>query len=186
MSPCEIDGMIETLDAVFLEGRVFQRVLAPPTPPPRADSRPQRSGPNEEPLPEISADGGKCGFITTKVMRNLQRKYVFFAGGTPILLWKRPPSEFLAELHARLQNVAVLLQERLRADFPRNDVRPALAVFDRRTMIKGFGPLPSSETRRTLLRGVRQLAQLLGREERAAELQYTDVLDYMIKQWKPK
>ena len=186
MSRCEIDGMIETLDAVFLEGRVFQRVLAPPTPPPRADSRPQRSDPNEEPLPEISADGGKCGFITTKVMRNLQRKYVFFAGGTPILLWKRPPSEFLAELHARLQNVAALLQERLRADFPRNDVRSALAVFDRRTVIKGFGPLPSSETRRTLLRGVRQLAQLLGREERAAELQYTDVLDYMIKQWKPK
>ena len=30
MSRCEIDCMIETLDAVFLEGRVFQALLAPP------------------------------------------------------------------------------------------------------------------------------------------------------------
>jgi len=185
MSRCEIDGMIETLDAVFLEGRVFERVLAPPTPPPRDGTRPRRPDPNEEPLPQISADGGKCGFITHKVMRNLHKEYVFFAGGMPVLLWKTPPAEFLAELRARLQNVAALTKERLRADFPRNDVRSALAVFDRRTVIKGFGPLPSSETRRLLLRGVRQLAKLLGREERAAELQYTDVLDYMIKQWAP-
>ena len=118
-------------------------------------------------------------------MRNLRKRYVFFAGGVPVLLWKTPPEEFLAELRARLQNMAALTKERLRADFPRNDVRSALAVFDRRTVIKGFGPLPSSETRRMLLRGVRQLAKLLGREERAAELQYTDVLDYMIKQWAP-
>ena len=91
----------------------------------------------------------------------------------------------MAELRERLHNAAALTKERLRADFPRNDVRSALAVFDRRTVIKGFGPLPSSETRRMLLRGVRQLAKLLGREERAAELQYTDVLGYMIKQWAP-
>ena len=183
MSRCEIDGMIETLDAVFLEGRVFQKVLAPPSPGDAAQPKPP--DPNEEPLPQISATGGKCGFITTAVMRDLQRKYVFFAGGVPVLLWNRPPQEFLAELRARLQNVAALLKERLRADFPRNDVRSALAIFDRRAVIKGFGPLPSAETRQTLLRGVRQLAQLLAREERAAELQYTDVLNYMLKQWAP-
>jgi hypothetical protein len=78
-------------------------------------------------------------------MRNIRRAYVFFAGGMPVLLWKTPPVEFLAELRARLQNVAALTKERLRADFPRNDVRSALAVFDRRAVIKGFGPLPSSE-----------------------------------------
>jgi hypothetical protein len=39
--------------------------------------------------------------------------------------------------------------------------------------------------RTVLLRGVRQLARLLGREEQAAELQYTDVLSYMISQWAP-
>ena len=185
MSRCEIDGMIETLDAVFMEGRVFQRVLAPPTPPPRGGAQRRGPDPNEDPLPQISAAGEKCGFITTAVMRNLHMKYVFFAGGVPMLLWKAPPEEFVAELRERLQNVAALLKERLRADFPRNDLRSALAVFDRRTVTKGFGPLPSAETRQTLLRGVRQLAQLLGREERAAELQYTDVLDYMIKQWAP-
>jgi len=58
-------------------------------------------------------------------------------------------------------------------------------MFDRRTVIKGFGPLSSLETRRTLLQGVRQLARLLGLEEIAAELQYVDVLNYMIKQWAP-
>ena len=60
-----------------------------------------------------------------------------------MLLWNTPPKEFLAELRARLENVAALTKERLLADFPRNDVRSALAVFDRRTVIKGFGPLPS-------------------------------------------
>jgi hypothetical protein len=85
----------------------------------------------------------------------------------------------------RLQNVAALTNERLNADFPRSDVRAALAVFDRRQVNKGFGPLPSSEMRTVLLRGVRQLARLLGREEQAAELQYTDVLSYMISQWAP-
>ena len=82
--------MIETLEAVFLEGQIFQRVLAPPTPPPRAGVRPQRPDPNQDPLPQISADGGKCGFITKEVLRNLQKKYVFFAAGKPLLLWKGP------------------------------------------------------------------------------------------------
>ena len=102
-----------------------------------------------------------------------------------MLLWKTPPEQFVAELRKRLQNVAALTKERLLADFPRKDVRSALAAFDRRMVIKGFGQLPSSETRKLVLRGVRQLASLLGREERAAELQYTDVLDYMLKQWAP-
>ena len=102
-----------------------------------------------------------------------------------MLLWKEPPAAHTEELANRLQNVAALTKERLLADFPRGDVRSALAVFDRRQVNKGFGPLPSSDMRRVLLRGVRQLAKLLGREERAAELQYTDVLSYMIKQWAP-
>ena len=185
MSRCEIDGMIETLDAVFLQGRVFQRVLATQTPSPLGETRCFPSDPNEESLPRISANGGNCSFITPLVMRTLSKKYVFFAAGCPVLLWNTPPSKFLGELQQRLENVATMTKERLLADFPRNDVRSALAVFDRRTVIKGFGPLPSLETRRTLLQGVRQLARLLGLEEIAAELQYTDVLNYMIKNWAP-
>ena len=102
MSRAEIDGMIETLDAVFLEGRVFQHVLAPPTPPPSVGQRPQRPDPNEEPLPQISsAAGGKCGFITRAVIHNPHKVYVFVAEGLPVFLWETPPEAFLAELRTR-------------------------------------------------------------------------------------
>ena len=102
-----------------------------------------------------------------------------------MLLWNDPPAAFKEELSNRLQNVALLTKERLLADHPRDDVRSALAMFDRRIVNKGFGPLPSSETRKVVLRGVRKLAKLLGREEHAAELQYIDVLSCMIEQWAP-
>ena len=81
-----------------------------------------------------------------------------------------------------MQNVASLTKERLLADFPRTDVRSALAIVDRRLVLRGFGPLPDSDTRRLLLRGVRQLAPLCGCEEAAAVLQYSGVLPYMIEQ----
>ena len=81
-----------------------------------------------------------------------------------MLLWSVPPAAYKEELLKRLQNVAAMTKERLLADFPRHDVRSALAVFDRRQVNKGFGPLPSSDMRRVLLRGVRQLAKLLGHE----------------------
>ena len=102
-----------------------------------------------------------------------------------MLLWENAPAAFKEELSQRLQNVALLTKERLLADHPRDDVRSALAMFDRRKVNKGFGPLPSSETRKVVLRGVRHLAKPLGREEKASELQYIDVLSYMIKQWAP-
>ena len=102
-----------------------------------------------------------------------------------MLLWGEPPSAHKKDLIHRLQNVASLTKERLLADFPRNDVRSALAIFDRRRVLKGFGPLPDSDVRRFLLRGVRLLAALLGCEEAAAVLQYNGVLPYMIEQLAP-
>ena len=102
-----------------------------------------------------------------------------------MLLWGEPPSAHKKDLLHRLQNVASLTKERLLADFPRNDVRSALAIFDRRRVLKGFGPLPDSDVRRFLLRGVRLLAALLGCEEAAAVLQYNGVLPYMIEQMAP-
>ena len=113
-------------------------------------------------------------------MINIRRQFVFYAGGVPVLLWKEPPSAHQQELLHRLQNVASLTKERLLADFPRNDVRSALAIFDRRLVLKGFGPLPSSDTRRFLLRAVR-----LGCEAAAAVLQYNGVLPHMINQMAP-
>ena len=81
-----------------------------------------------------------------------------------------------------MQNVACLTKERLIADFPRNDVRSALAMFDRRLVRKGFGPLPDSDMRKVLLRGARQISVALGLEETAVVGGYTGVIQYILEQ----
>ena len=180
-SRAQIDCMIETLDAVFLEGRVFKTVLA-------AAPGARRTSVIEEhePLPQIRTDqGDEIGFITCKVMRDMRHKYVFRAGGMPVLLWGEPHSDYMQELLERVQNIASLTKERLRADFPRNDLRSALAIFDRRTVVRGYGPEPRASVRSTVLHGVRCLATLLGCEEAAAVLQYNSVLPWMLEQMAP-
>ena len=77
------------------------------------------------------------------------------------------------------------MKERLLADFPRNEVRSALAMSDGRLVLRGFAPLSDSDTPKSLLRGVRELAPLLGCEETAAALQHNGVLRYMKKQMAP-
>ncbi|CAK0899599.1 unnamed protein product, partial [Prorocentrum cordatum] len=153
-SRSEIDCMVETFDAVFVQGRVFQTVL-------------------------------QAGFITETAMRNLRTKYVFYADGDPVMPWGEPAAAHKEELLHRMQNVAGLTKERLLQDFPRTDVRSALAMFDRRLVQKGFGPVPDVEVRRFLLRGARQLAALLGCDEQAAMRQYDGVLPYMMEQMEP-
>ena len=119
-----------------------------------------------EPLPQLPAAGGRdqVGFITTKVLRNLRKKYVFYAGGVPVLLWGEPQEAVKRDLLERLQNVSSLTKKRLQADFPRDDARLALAMFDRRLVLKGFGPQPATEVRMSMLRGVARLASLVGVE----------------------
>ena len=67
-SRSEIDCMLETLDAVFVKGRVFEYLVCAA---PGAVA--QTPGPMVEPLPQLPAAGGRdqVGFITTKVLRNL-------------------------------------------------------------------------------------------------------------------
>ena len=84
-----------------------------------------------------------------------------------------------------MRNVAALTKERLLADFPRDDARSALAMFDRRLVFQGFGPLPNGNVRKFVLRGVSNLAKLLGCDEAAAVLQYNAVLPYMLQQMAP-
>jgi len=119
-SRSEIDSMIETLDAVFVNGSVFQRVFDP------------ASGGLQ------FCRGDEIGFISAKVVKNLRKKFVFYAGGDPVLLWGDLAPADREDLLHRLQNVACCAKERLLADFPRDDVRSALAVFDRRVVLKGF------------------------------------------------
>ena len=128
-SRSQIDCMIETLDAVFLEGRVFRQLLS------AAPGAAHGSGSvvaAEESFPQIHTDEGvEVGFITAKVMRNLRHKYVFNAGSMPVLLWGEPSAAVKEDLLNRVQNVASLTKERLFADFPKNDVRSALKGLDR-------------------------------------------------------
>ena len=81
------------------------------------------------------------------------------------------------------KNAACLTKGRLRADFPEGDIRWALSMFDRRLVREGFGDLPCLETRRSILRGLRQVAKALGCDETAAELQYRDVVPFMLEQF---
>ena len=99
--------------------------------------------------------------------------------------WGEPRDAHKEELLKRVQNVALLTKERLLADFPKTDLRSALAMFDRRLVRKGFGDLPCQATHKFLLRGVRQVAKALGCDEQSAVLQYHDVLPYMLSQSSP-
>ena len=178
MSRVDIDCMIETLDACFVEGRVFQRLF---TDAGSAATRSALAGVVTEeeslpPLPTAITQGVAVGFITEKVLHQLRKKCVFSAGGSPVLLWGEPKPAQKEELLHRMQNVASLTKERLIADFPRNDVRSALAMFDRRLVRKGCGPLPDSDMRQVLLRGARQMALALGLEETAVVGGYKGVL----------
>ena len=176
--------MVETVDAVFRDGRVFQRLLPAASGAPAAGAE---EGAGAEPLPRIHTEPGvEIGFITGKVMHNLRRRYVFYAGGTPVLLWGEPHADHTGELLNRLQNAASLTRERLMADFPQQDVRSALAIFDRRQIAKAFGCQPDCRLTGSMLRSVRRLASLLGCEETAAVLQYHSALPCMLEQMQPK
>ena len=85
----------------------------------------------------------------------------------------------------RIQNAALLTKERLLADFPYDDIRSALAIFDRRLVRKAFGILPCPRTRQFMLRGVKQVATALGCNPGVAVLQYNDVIVYMLRQFSP-
>ena len=196
-SRMEIDCMIETLDAVFMQGKVFDAVLQAPAsggggaPASGSGGAPASGGDRDEPLPTIPAESAnstiavKPGFITEKVVRDLRKRYVFYASGTPVLLWGEPLAADKLEILERLQNVAALTKQRLQADFPRDDIRSALSVFDRRKQRIGFARLPSAEVRREVLRGVRMLAESLGVDPVGATLQYNDVSAWMLAQSEP-
>ncbi len=184
LSRSQIDCMVETLDAVFIEGRVFQKIMQEgASGAAAAVAAAAASGAAAEPLPSVGAHGEPPGFITTKVMAHLRRKYVFLAGRQTVLLWGEPRDAHKAELLERVQNAAILTKERLLADFPASDLRSKLAMFDRRLVLKGFGDLPCINTRRFLLRGVFDVAAALGCDQAAAVLAYKDVVPYVLAQF---
>ena len=90
-SRSQIDCMVETLESVFIEGRVFQQIMR------AASGDILAASGADEPLPSVGAQGETPGFITTTVMANLRHKYVFLAGGQPVLQWGEPRGAHKAE-----------------------------------------------------------------------------------------
>ncbi len=109
LSRSQIDCMVETLDAVFIEGRVFQKIMQGAS---GAAVAAAASGAAAEPLPSVGAQGEAPGFITTKVMSNLRRKRILLLGGQTVLLWGELRDAHKAELLERVQNAAMLTKER--------------------------------------------------------------------------
>ncbi len=126
LSRSQIDCMVETLDAVFIEGGVLQKIMQGAS---GAAVAAAASGAAAEPLPSVGAQGEAPGFITTKAMANLRRKYVFLLGGQTVLLRGEPRDAHKAELLERVQNAAMLTKERLLADFRASDLRSKLAMW---------------------------------------------------------
>ena len=126
-SRSQIDAFIETLDAVFTDGRVFKFVRSPALLN-LGGGQQQEEDRRHLHLPPVGPDNVKLGFITTRVMKNLKKNYVFYANNNrQILLWSEPARTFAQELLHRAQNVAKLTKDRLEADFPRTDERSALS-----------------------------------------------------------
>ena len=91
-SRSEIDSMVETSGAVFLEWRILTPLL-------HSDSGAPSdvSVAAEEPSPRshVAASGAfPLAFITWEVVKYLRKQYVFYAGGrarAPVCLWGNPP-----------------------------------------------------------------------------------------------
>eukprot|EP00959_Pyramimonas_sp_CCMP1952_P302257 6324353-Pyramimonas_sp.AAC.1 len=94
--------MVETLDAVFKEGRVFQSIrLAAPGAAAAMQAAAGAFAASAEPLPCVGARGEAPGFIATTVMSKFRRKYICLAGGNPVLHWGEPRDARKAEFLER-------------------------------------------------------------------------------------
>lgn len=104
----QIDCMIETLGAVFVNGSVFQRLFQPAS---GGSTSVPSSVVADELLPPVapavSAGGAEIGFSSAKVVRNLRKQFVFYAGGMLVLLWGDLKPAESEEILNRLQNVAI-------------------------------------------------------------------------------
>jgi len=134
----EIDGLIAALEKLFVDGGVFHAKVW------------------KEPLVHQPAIGGKVlpptishnmqaagvdgQFITTIVGNQLQQKCVFNVGGDPVLLWGQLAERDKAELGSRIQNVAKVSIGRLRADFPKSEMRSYLQAVHMPLVQPAFGP----------------------------------------------
>ena len=117
-------------------------------------------------------------FITRHFQKQLQTRFVFRCGNELIQPWGPCTQADLVELSHRMRSVAKTTIARIRADFPANDMRAWLRVFD----CKNYLPLMARRTgdaeKDALLRDFGTLAtesEYTGDNWKAAVLEYCDV-----------
>jgi hypothetical protein len=88
----------------------------------------------------MGAAGVDGQFITAIVKKQLQRECVFNVAGDPVVMWGALPPRDTAELASRIQNVAKVSIERVRADFPRSEMRFFLRALHMPLVQDAFKP----------------------------------------------
>ena len=167
-STAEVKALIKTLEALFVEARVFLR--------------PGPAAAGAADIPAIGRSLKDAGasplFITHYVQRQLQTRFVFRCGNDLIQPWGPCTQADMVELSHRMHNVAKTTISRIRADFPANDMRAWLRVFDCKNYLPFMARDTSDAQKAALLRDFGSLATELGYTGdnwNAAVLEYCDV-----------
>ena len=147
-SKAEVTALIETIDALFLQARVFLR------------PGPAAAGAADIPAigRSLAAAGARPAFICHYVQKQLQTRYVFRCGNELIQPWGPCTQVDMVELSHRMHNVAKTTITRIRADFPDDDMRAWLSVFDCKNYLPHLALPPGREQRKSVLRNFGKLA----------------------------
>ena len=134
----------------------------------------------------IGEKGVRPQFVTRCVEKQLRQRCVFQCGGEICLLWGSCKPDEVKEVAERMRNVAEHVIERVDSEFPETGLRFAMQCFDMAQVRHGMadgGRRPLALTR-TLLRGIVQLARILGVDAHMAVLEYTDTCTQLLERVK--
>jgi len=162
---------------LFVQGGVFQRgVLEPP--------QPAVGGNNSVKVlpPTIShnmkAEGVDGEFLTSIVRKQLHQECVFNVGGEPVLMWGDLTRAEEVELATRIENVGKVAIGRLRADFPKSEMRFFLRALHMPLCVVAFGPGGMESKQVALTNNCQQALKHMGFKDEAmprARLDYKDL-----------
>jgi hypothetical protein len=146
----EIEGLIESLEALFVDGAVFQdRLWQEPV-----ALQPAIGGKLLPPiiLQSSAAEGVDGQFINALVRKNIKHRCVFNVAGDPVVIWGALRSAEQAEIASRIKNVSIVSIGRVRADFPKSEMRFFLRAFDMPLVHDAFNPQGCESKREALTR----------------------------------
>ena len=187
----EIDWLIKILELLFIEGHVWTKVDKLETGVGKTIGGHLATA---APLPyRIKKQVDRCAvedpiFLTEQVLKQIQRKCVFRAGGFPVHCWSGDVQTELDELSGRIANVAKVTIERIHAEFPEEEMRSWLQCYDIDKMRIAFDTETPAEMmeikqqmRARLFHGIRCVAKALKFDNALAEKEYHHIAKYLIK-----